>query len=64
MKKLDTKIIDNWYATIDDTEKFLDFMEHMNVNECVLENGERVMYFEDGDHYIAHGGRRKRESYY
>lgn len=57
MKKVENKIIKNWYATIDDTEKFLDFAEGLNINEFVIERGERAIYLEDGIHYIAHGER-------
>ena len=32
-------------------------MGGLNVNECAKENGERCIYFEDGNYYIAHGYR-------
>lgn len=58
-KQLDKSIVEKWYNTIDsdDPEAFLDFMQGLHVNETTTENGERVMYFEDGNYYIAHGFR-------
>lgn len=59
MNRLADEIISNWYNLIldSDSEAFLDFAEGLNINEFVIENGERVIYFEDGIHYIAHGER-------
>lgn len=51
------EIVKKWHATIGDTEKFLDFAEGLNINEFAIENGERVIWLEDGNHYIAHGER-------
>lgn len=58
MKKLEQNVIDNWYRTIEEGgDDFLDFMQGLHINECVKENGERVIYIEDGNYYIAHGYR-------
>ena len=52
-------VIDDWYKTLEssDPEAFLDFAEGMNMNDAVVENGERVIYFEDGNSYTPHGFR-------
>lgn len=55
--KSKAEIINEWHATIEDTEKFLDFGEGLNINEFTVEKGERVIWLEDGNHYIAHGMR-------
>ena len=51
------QIVDEWFKKIDDAEKFLDFAEGLHINEFAIENGERVIWLEDGMHYIAHGER-------
>lgn len=48
-------IINEWYATIDDIEEFLDFAQGLNINEFIIENGIRTIWLEDGMNYIAHG---------
>ena len=51
------EIINNWYEALysDNADDFLDFAEGLNINEFVIENGEKVVWLEDGNHYIAHG---------
>lgn len=52
------EIVNEWHATIEEgSEKFLDFGEGLNINEFTKEDGERVVWLEDGVHYIAHGER-------
>ena len=55
--KFEQEIIDEIYDSIEDSEEFLDFLQNGHLNESCIENGERVMYFEDGERYIAHGYR-------
>ena len=51
------EIVNNWYEALcsDNLDDFLDFAEGLNINEFVIENGEKVVYLEDGNNYIAHG---------
>lgn len=50
------EIINEWYELIEEGgEKFLDFAEGLNINEFVIEKDEKVIWLEDGNHYIAHG---------
>lgn len=52
------EIVNNWYkALLADSEAFLDFAEGLNINEFTTENGERVVWLEDGNYYIAHAMR-------
>lgn len=51
------QIIEEWFDTIYDTERFLNFAEFLNINEFTVEKGEKVIWLEDGMHYIAHGER-------
>lgn len=52
------EIVNEWHATIEEgSDKFLDFGEGLNINEFAEEDGERVVWLEDGVHYIAHGER-------
>lgn len=55
--KLEKELIERWHDTLidDEHDTFLDFAEGLHINEFVVENGERVIYFEDGMYYIAHG---------
>lgn len=55
--KAKEQVINEWHALIEDTEKFLDFGEGLNINEFAIENGERVIWLEDGNRYVAHGER-------
>lgn len=49
------RIVDSWHkALLANSEAFLDFAECLNINEFVVENGERVVWLEDGNYYIAH----------
>lgn len=48
-------IINEWYATIDDLDEFLDFAQGLNINEFVIEDGIKTIWLEDGMYYIAHG---------
>lgn len=48
MKKVEKRIVNNWYKTIEDSEKFLDFADGLNINSFRLENGVRKVLFEDG----------------
>lgn len=57
MKTKCREVVDRWHELVDDTEKFLEFAEGLNVNEFTSESGERVVWLEDGNHYIAHGER-------
>ena len=59
MKKLDNKIINRLYALAEneDAEKFLDFMGGLDINGFAIEHGERCVYFEDGNHYVARAER-------
>ena len=56
---LDEDIIKRWHNTIEspNSDDFLDFMQGMNVNRAVNENGERAIYFEDGMNYSPNGAR-------
>ena len=51
------EVIKEWWISYEygDSERFLDFAEGLNINEFVKEDGERVVWLEDGNHYIAHG---------
>ena len=53
------EVIKEWWISYEygDSERFLDFAEGLNINEFVKEDGERVVWLEDGNHYIAHGQR-------
>lgn len=52
------EIVNNWYkALLADSEAFLDFAEGLNINEFTTEDGERVVWLEDGNYYIAHAMR-------
>ena len=51
------QVVNEWHALIEDTEEFLDFGEGLNINEFAIENGERVIWLEDGNRYVAHGER-------
>lgn len=49
-------IIEKWYETIEGGgDEFLDFAEGLNINEFTVEDGIRIIWLEDGMHYIAHG---------
>ena len=48
MIKVEKRIVNNWYKTIDNSEKFLDFAEGLNINSFRIENGVRKVLFEDG----------------
>ena len=57
MIKLETDIIKRWIETLesaDGVDAFLNFAEHLNINEFTKENGARRVYFEDGNDYTAH----------
>lgn len=52
------EIVNNWYETLtESSEAFLDFAEGLNINEFTTEDGERVVWLEDGNYYIAHAMR-------
>lgn len=54
MVKLDTKIIDRLYnASQEGSEEFLDYLGELHLNSTRIENGERVMLFEDGNTYTV-----------
>lgn len=48
---------DSMYGENGDIEKFMDFAEGLNINDFVVENGEKIVWLEDGINYIAHGER-------
>ena len=48
MNKVEKRIVNNWYKTIDNSEKFLDFAEGLNINSFRIEGGVRKVLFEDG----------------
>ena len=52
------EIVNNWHETLtESSEAFLDFAEGLNINEFTTEDGERVVWLEDGNYYIAHAMR-------
>lgn len=56
MIKLDNKIIDDLFELVEngDTEQFLDCLgDGLHLNSTRIENGERVMLFEDGNTYTV-----------
>lgn len=56
--KLDAEIITKWHEAAEaGSDELLDFAEGLNINEFTDEDGERVIYFEDGQSYTAHGYR-------
>lgn len=46
------EVIKEWWISYEygDSERFLDFAEGLNINEFVKEDGERVVWLEDGNH--------------
>ena len=54
MKKAIRQIIDEWWD-LQDSDEFLDYGQGLNINEFVIEDGVRIIWLEDGMHYIAHG---------
>lgn len=55
---MNKEIIKKWHATLEEgCDALLDFAEGLNINEFVIENGERVVWFEDGNTYRAHAYR-------
>lgn len=56
MIKLEQKIIDGLYDLVEqgETDKFLDSLgDGLHLNSTRIENGERVMLFEDGETYTV-----------
>lgn len=56
MVKLEKRIVDDLYNSIEsgDTEQFLDSLgSGLHLNSTRVENGERVMLFEDGETYTV-----------
>lgn len=56
MIKLEQKIIDSLYELVEngETDKFLDSLgDGLHLNSTRIENGERVMLFEDGETYTV-----------
>ena len=52
------EIVNNWHETLkESSEAFLGFAEGLNINEFTTEDGERVVWLEDGNYYIAHAMR-------
>lgn len=51
MKKIEREFVRRWHNTLDDTEKFLDFAEHSNINSFRVDNGVREVLFENGNTY-------------
>lgn len=52
------EIVNNWHETLtESSEAFLDFAEGLNINEFTTEDGERAVWLEDGNYYIAHAMR-------
>ena len=58
MRKLSRAVIKEWAATIDqDGDAFLDFAEGLHISEFCTQDGERVVYVEDGMYYLGRGFR-------
>ena len=56
MVKLEQRIIDSLYELVEngETDKFLDSLgDGLHLNSTRIENGERVMLFEDGNTYTV-----------
>lgn len=54
MVKLEKRIIDGLYnASQEGSEEFLDYLGGLHLNSTRVENGERVMLFEDGNTYTV-----------
>lgn len=51
MKKVEKELVERWHATLENTEEFLDFAEHIDINSFVVENGVRKVLFENGNTY-------------
>ena len=51
MKKVEKELVGRWHATLENTEEFLDFAEHIDINSFVVENGVRKVLFENGNTY-------------
>ena len=54
--KLSEKDVCNWWKHINHND-FLYYTSNIDINEFVIENNERVVYFEDGNRYIPHAQR-------
>lgn len=53
-----SEIVSDWFETIDgEDDAFLDFADGLHINEFTIEDGERVIWLEDGNYYIAHAER-------
>lgn len=53
MKKVEKELVERWHATLENTEEFLDFAEHIDINSFVVENGVRKVLFENGNTYTV-----------
>lgn len=53
MKRIENNLVDRWYATIEDTDKFLDFGEHVDINCFRQVDGVREILFENGNTYTV-----------
>lgn len=57
--RLDEQVVNKWHDTLESSnpDDFLDYMQGLNVNRTVNENGERAIYFENGNTYDPSGYR-------
>lgn len=52
MKRIEKELVERWHATLEkNSEEFLDFAEHIDINSFVVENGVREVLFENGNTY-------------
>lgn len=53
MKKLEKDLVERWHATLEDSEKFLDFAEHIDINCFKVVDGVKCVLFENGNNYTV-----------
>lgn len=58
MRKLSQGIINKWADTLEEGgEAFLNFAEGLHISESCTQDGEKVLYIEDGIYYLGRGFR-------
>lgn len=53
MKQLNSEFVEKWYDTIENSEEFLDFSEHIDINSFKEIDGVRCVLFENGNNYTV-----------